>query len=91
MNIYGFGNALIDIEFLITMGGDGSILRIAHQYSYLDIPILGINLGHLGFMADVQISGITSGLEDLLNKKFSVQNRIIIEGKAPNLPSFFFN
>jgi len=78
-----------EIQFLITMGGDGSILRVAHQYSHLDAAILGINLGHLGFMADVQISEIIPCLEDLLNGAYSIQNRIIIEGTSSHGKSFF--
>lgn len=78
-----------EIQFLITMGGDGSILRIAHHYSHLDAAILGINLGHLGFMADVQISEIIPGLEDLLNGAFTIQNRMIIEGKSSHGETFF--
>ena len=78
-----------NIQFLITMGGDGSILRIAHQYSDLDAAILGINLGHLGFMADVQISEIIPGLEDLLSGAYTIQNRIMIEGMSQKGDSFF--
>lgn len=78
-----------EIQFLITMGGDGSILRIAHQYSHLDAAILGINLGHLGFMADVQISDIIPGLEDLIHGAYTIQNRIVLEGELNNGSSFF--
>jgi NAD+ kinase len=78
-----------NIEFLITMGGDGSILRVAHHYSELDAAILGINLGYLGFMADVQITEITAGLEDLLGGKYTIQNRIMFEGCSEKHPSFF--
>src|SRR5688572_25665356 len=60
------------IDILITMGGDGSILRVAHTYSNLSGAILGINLGHLGFMADVQISEITPCLEDLMNGAYTI-------------------
>src|SRR3990167_706702 len=56
-----------DVCFLISMGGDGTLLRIAHSFSYLDAPILGINLGHLGFMADIPTSDIFPSLTDLLN------------------------
>ncbi|CCB88764.1 NAD(+)/NADH kinase [Simkania negevensis] len=78
-----------EIKYLITMGGDGSILRVAHMYHYLDAAILGINLGHLGFMADVQIADIIPCLEDLVNQKFSIQKRIMIEGTSPSGETFF--
>jgi len=77
------------IDILITMGGDGSILRVAHQYSNLDAAILGINLGHLGFMADVKISDIIPGLENLVNNRFTIQERVMIEGESSNNKEFF--
>ncbi|MCK4934066.1 MAG: NAD(+)/NADH kinase [Simkaniaceae bacterium] len=72
------------IKFLISMGGDGSILDVAHTYQYLDAAILGINLGHLGFMADVPIADLYPSLEDLLSGKYNIDERIIIEGMAPD-------
>ncbi len=78
-----------EIELLITMGGDGSILRIAHQYATFDLPILGINLGHLGFMADVQIDAILPCLDDLLKGKYETENRIMIDGFLPSHKTIF--
>ncbi|MBI3508181.1 MAG: NAD(+)/NADH kinase [Chlamydiia bacterium] len=40
-----------EISFMICMGGDGTLLRITHHFHHLNAPILGINLGHLGFIA----------------------------------------
>lgn len=77
------------IDILITMGGDGSILRVAHKYSHLKGAILGINLGHLGFMADVKISDITPALENLVNNRFSIQERIVLEGTSSSNEEFF--
>ncbi len=77
------------IDILITMGGDGSILRVAHQYSDLSAAILGINLGHLGFMADVQMSEIIPGLQDLVDGAYTIQERLIIEGESNSGQQFF--
>jgi len=71
-----------DIGFLISMGGDGTLLRISHRYSHLDAPILGINLGHLGFMADIPIADIFASLDDLLNSDFTVDKRLALEASA---------
>jgi len=68
-----------ELGFLISMGGDGTILRHAHTYLDLDIPLLGINLGHLGFMADVPRTDIYPSLNDLLDGKYTIENRLIIE------------
>jgi len=71
-----------EIKFLIAMGGDGTILRISHQFSHLDAPILGINLGHLGYMADVPVSDIYPSLTDLLNDAYTIDHRLILEGSS---------
>jgi len=71
------------IKFLISMGGDGTLLRIVHHFHYIDAPILGINLGHLGFMADVPIQDIFPSLADLLAGKFRIDERLMLEAVSP--------
>ena len=71
-----------EIKFLISMGGDGTLLRISHHYSHLDAPILGINLGHLAFMADIPSSDIFPSLTDLLNGDYTVEHRLALEASA---------
>ncbi len=71
-----------EIGCLISMGGDGTILRLSHKYAHLDVPILGINLGHLGFMADVPISDIYPSLTDLLNGAYTIQRRLMITASS---------
>jgi NAD+ kinase len=72
------------IEFLITLGGDGSILGVAHKYAHLKAAILGINLGHLGFMADIPLTELQSSLEDLLKGEYVIEERIRLTGKTQN-------
>jgi len=76
------------IKFLIAMGGDGTMLRLAHRYTHLEKPILGINLGYLGFMADIPQNDVFSSLDDLISKKYKIENRIMLEGKTPGNESF---
>ncbi len=70
------------IQFMIAMGGDGTLLRITHNFRYIDAPILGINLGHLGFMADVPITDIYPSLTDLINGEFKIDHRISLEAEV---------
>ncbi len=67
------------IKFLISMGGDGTILRLSHRYSHLDAAIVGINLGHLGFMADIPISDIYPSLTDLLKGAYTIDQRVALQ------------
>ncbi len=78
-----------EINFLISMGGDGTLLRISHQYSHLDAPILGINLGHLGFMADVPAADIFPSLSDLLSGAYTVDKRLALEANLPQRRGVF--
>jgi NAD+ kinase len=67
------------IKFLISMGGDGTILRLCHRYNHLNAAIVGINLGHLGFMADIPASDIFPSLTDLLKGSYTIDHRLILE------------
>ena len=68
-----------EIKFLISMGGDGTILRLSHHYSHLNAAIVGINLGHLGFMADIPASDIYPSLTDLFEGKYTIDEMIMLQ------------
>ena len=70
------------LDFLISMGGDGTILRLIHKYEEWNVPLLGINMGHLGFMADVPIADIYPSLQDLLQGAYKIEERLMIEGET---------
>jgi NAD+ kinase len=71
-----------EIQFIISLGGDGTILNLIHEYEQLDAPILGINMGHLGFMADVQIADVYPSLQDLINGAYRIEERIMLQGET---------
>lgn len=72
-----------EIEFIISMGGDGSILSLVHRFIHLDAAIIGINLGHLGFMADIPLTEIYPNLQDLVLGNYEIDERITLEGLLP--------
>ena len=78
-----------EVDFCISMGGDGTILQLVHSYPNLTAPILGINLGHLGFMADVPVADLYPGLQDLLSGAYTVKTRLMIESETPSLDKHF--
>lgn len=77
------------IDFLISLGGDGTILRAIHQFPDLDVPILGVNLGALGFMADIVLDDLWINLEDLLKGAYRIERRIMLEGLTSKKESCF--
>jgi NAD+ kinase len=79
---------LDDIDFQIALGGDGTILRLSHKYFDISAPILGINLGNIGFMADIPLSDLILSLKDLINGVYTIDERLIIEGGDSKKSSF---
>lgn len=77
------------IHCLICLGGDGTILRTFHRHLNLQAPILGINLGSLGFMADVPVEALYPALETVLRGEYRIEERLIIEGHIDAAPLAF--
>jgi len=67
--------------FCIVLGGDGTMLRVAHHAAVCDIPLIGINLGNLGFLTDVDKSHGIAALEKVLAGKHTCEKRIMLEAE----------
>lgn len=67
-----------EISFLLSIGGDGTFLDTSLLVKDLNIPILGINTGRLGFLSNTPTSEITSALNDLLNGNYSTEERSML-------------
>ncbi len=65
-------------EVMLTVGGDGTFLRAVTFVRDLDIPILGINIGRLGFLATIQKDSIYEAIELLITKKYSINERTLL-------------
>ena len=68
-----------DADFVISMGGDGTFLRAAGRVGNRQIPILGINMGRLGFLADVLPSEIESTLGRVLSGDYIIEDHTVIK------------
>ncbi len=68
-----------DVECAIVLGGDGTILQAAHDLLPLDIPILGVNLGTLGFLAEIEVLTMEQAFSNLFLDKYSIESRMMIE------------
>jgi len=66
-------------EMIITLGGDGTILRLVHAINTLQIPILGVNLGGLGFLAETSPEMIIEHLEAYLSGLVRVEDRTLLK------------
>ena len=68
-------------EIMITIGGDGTILGIIEYCSTHSIPILGVNLGKLGFLTEIEIKNIKNIAKILKSKNFNVEKRTMLEAE----------
>ncbi len=66
-------------DFAISMGGDGTLLKTAARVRNKDIPIIGVNIGRLGFLADVVPSEIESAVDDIFNGRYRIDEHSVIK------------
>lgn len=70
---------LKEVDYIITMGGDGTILRASKISSKLKIPILPIHLGGLGIMSEIPLEGLSQALSAIKSKEFQLESRMMLE------------
>ena len=73
-------------DFVISMGGDGTFLKAASRVREKMIPILGVNMGRLGFLADVSPGDIERCVEAIYQDDFSIENRALIKVETDGEP-----
>lgn len=76
--IYTKSRGLDDISFMFTLGGDGTILEAITHIGAKEIPIIGINMGRLGFLATIGLEQIDYALIQIIEDKFTIDKRILI-------------
>ena len=68
-----------DADFALSVGGDGTLLKTASRVGRKQIPILGVNMGRLGFLADVGAKDVSRSIDDLYRGDYSVEDRALIQ------------
>ncbi len=70
---------LLSMDLVLSLGGDGTFLKTSQFVGALEIPILGINLGHLGFLVDISGDEISSAIETVLSEGFITERRSLLQ------------
>jgi NAD+ kinase len=68
-----------DTELVLVLGGDGTLLRGAELARSAGVPLLGVNLGHVGFLAEAEPNDLDNTLERLLKRDYSVEERMTLD------------
>ncbi|GAA3507825.1 NAD+ kinase [Streptosporangium album] len=74
--------AVQDAEMMIVLGGDGSLLRAAELARPAGVPLLGVNLGHVGFLAEAEAEDLTVTVDCVLQERYDVEERMTIDVTA---------
>lgn len=69
-------------DFVLVLGGDGTLIGVAREISWLRTPIVGINLGHLGFITEAERDDIFKVLEKVLKGNYRIQERMMLEARV---------
>ncbi len=71
-----------EVECVIVLGGDGTLLRAARNLVNLNLPFLGINLGHLGYLTEGDRNGLSGILERVIAEEYFVEERMMLRGRV---------
>ena len=71
-----------DTQCVLVIGGDGTLLQATRDLQEKNIPLLGINMGTLGYLAEIEESGVRDALDKLLADEYVVEERMMLEGAA---------
>ena len=84
---YSLEELCLKVDFLISVGGDGTLLSVVRKSFKFDKAVLGINLGTLGFLTDISMEQLPKFIEDLKKNIYKIDNRMMVEGSV-NLNKF---
>lgn len=79
---FALGEPLPDVDLILVLGGDGTFLTVAGMYGPAQIPLLGVNLGHLGFLTEVEMGDLEAALEKLVRGDYQVEKRAMLAARV---------
>lgn len=90
----GYGEKdLIKVDFILVLGGDGSILKTAQMLKGESVPVLGVNFGKIGFLSEIERAELFPSLERVLKKEYFLETRLLLEARIysgrKSLSSYF--
>jgi len=70
-----------EVDIIIVFGGDGTLLNSARQYLEYEIPILGVNMGNVGFLTDIKVDNFDKTIIEILQGNFKIEERNLVSAK----------
>ncbi len=69
------------VDLIIVFGGDGTLLNSARQYLEYEIPILGVNMGNVGFLTDIKTDNFEQSVKEILKGSYKIEERNLVSAK----------
>ncbi|SFJ30746.1 NAD(+)/NADH kinase [Thermoflavimicrobium dichotomicum] len=69
------------VDVVFVLGGDGTLLGVARQLAKYDLPILGINVGNLGFLSEAEPSDLSTAVDRILNGDYCIEKRLMLDAE----------
>ena len=79
------------VDLIIVFGGDGTLLNSARKYLEYEIPILGINMGNVGFLTDIKVDNFEQSLSEILNGNYIIEDRKLVSAKFNDVHIYGLN
>ena len=79
IELSGSGDPSADCELVVVIGGDGTILRAAEIAHESGTPILGVNLGHVGFLAEAEYDDVDSTIDAIVHRRYTAEDRLTLD------------
>ena len=80
-----------DTDLVIVLGGDGTMLQAARSVAYQDIPLIGVNMGTMGYLAEVEEAGIDDALDRILKGWYEIEDRMMLRGTLEGKKDYSLN
>ena len=85
------GNVCLDVDFVVVLGGDGTMLRAAKFAAECSVPLLGINMGNVGYLTDVENSQAKTAIQKVLAGDYQMQERLMLSTEMADIQHFALN
>jgi len=82
---------LLQCDLLVSLGGDGTMLRALRLSQPAGVPVLGVNLGRLGFLAEIDVPDLPAALADVDAGKYTLETRVAVQADFAGTTTFAFN
>lgn len=69
-----------DTDCILVIGGDGTLIQAARDLADIDIPMIGVNLGHLGYLAEIERDNIEETVSMIIDNNYKIESRIMLNG-----------